>query len=596
MKKVERFLYKETVHSAGALLLILGLMLLVVGFEVLAPWPFKILIDNVLGTEPPTTNPFVRFIYQYFRSPEALGYFAVFLYFISTFAVALADYVKSTVTKASIRRLTGRFSKAAFGNLEGMSIGFYSRQKIGDYIYRLGYDVSAFGELLEEGVLPIITSAIYLITTTTIMFFIDVPLTFMALTALPFLAYGLHFFNLRVNAATKRSETLSSAAFSFLEESLTHLKVVQSFSQEDRQLKGYSRKIDVSLRSDLALHKLDYLLAFFVSIIIAVSYSAVMLYGIHAVFAGALTTGLLIVFIFYLDNLTSPVLSLIYASTATHVALTRISRMEEFFNPLRQLDRSGTIRDVPTADIIFENVTLEGAEGKVMLKNLSFTIPAGKRTIIFGGSGSGKTSVVNLLMRFVERPTAGRILIGATPIEEYDLDALRAAITYVPQEIVLFDETIRRNILFGTARATPRELSTAVRLSDSAEFIRKLPGGLDFHVGEHGGNLSGGQRQRIMLARAFMKRRANIAVFDESFSALDVKTRRQVLRNMRAFAEDKTAIIISNIFDVIHPADHVIVLNQGSLLFSGSAHRLPKELSLYNMILDNQQQDDPENA
>jgi subfamily B ATP-binding cassette protein MsbA len=161
---------------------------------------------------------------------------------------------------------------------------------------------------------------------------------------------------------------------------------------------------------------------------------------------------------------------------------------------------------------------------------------------------------------------------------------LRKTIAYVPQEITLFNDTVQNNIIFGNTHHRLSDVRKASTLADAHTFIKKLPGFYDFKVGEAGNFLSGGQRQRLMLARAFMKTDASILLFDESFSALDVRSRQIVLNNLKQFSDGKTTVMISNIFDVISLADNVVIFNHGKLLYSGPSTRLPKEISLYKMI------------
>ncbi len=593
MKYVNKVLYFEVRKNARSLFAVVLLMLGIVCFDVLSPWPFKLLIDNVLAQVPLDAESPFYFLHTLFPSSYSLGFFAVFIYFMSTFALALTEYLKSVFSKRVIKNITAEFSKEAFKSLQTIAIGFFSKQKIGDYIYRLGYDVSALGELLEEGLLPLITSMLYLIITIGIMLYIDVKLTLLSLMALPFLVGGLFVFNRRIARATKRSEFFNSVAYSFIEDTLNHLKIIQAFSQENKKTQAFDKRIETSLRNETVAYRLDFLLSLIVGAIISVSYSIVILYGIHSVFSGELSTGLLIVFILYLDNLTNPTLSIIYAITALRTASVKISRMEDFFSTHSHLDyHKGKVQKLTGLDIRFEHVSLELRGKKKILDDVSFTIESGKRTVIFGGSGSGKTSIANLLMRFIDTPTKGRIFIGGTPIEEYDISALRDTITYVPQEITLFDDTVRNNIVFGNAHHSLEDARRAAKRAAADEFIKKLPDTYDFKVGESGNFLSGGQRQRLMLARAFMKEEAEILIFDEPFAALDVHSRRTVLENVREFSDKKTLLMISNVFEVIDTADNIIVINRGKLLFSGPSSRLPKEISLYKMIADSEH--DPE--
>jgi ABC-type multidrug transport system fused ATPase/permease subunit len=585
VKKVDKILYIEIHKYAWRLVSLIFLSMFVVALDLLPPWSFKILIDNVLSAEPAELTGYLGHILVFFKTPESLGVFAVIVYFLSMFMSSLVGYVNSVSVKIYIRNLVSDFSKTAFKNVESLAIGYYNKQQIGDYIYKLSYDVSAFGELMEEGVIPLITSFFYLIITVTIMFFISGTLTMLTLLSLPFLVVSLYYFNKQITYVTKRSEFYNSLAFSFIEEVLSHLKVIQAFSQEKNESTAFNKKIDMSLDGDLNYYKIDYLLSLFVGVIIAVTYSVIMLYGIHAVFAGTLTTGLLIVFIFYLDNLTNPVISMVYATAEIKKSYVKISHMGDFFNENEKTTHDGKIANIDHGKITFRNVSLV-SDNVHMLDNISIDIEPGKRTVIFGMNGSGKSTIANLILRFND-PTSGNIYIDGVDIKNYELDSLRQNISFIPQEITLFNESIYYNIAFGNPIAKEKDVERAAQLSTADEFIKRNPRKYDFKVGESGNFLSGGQKQRLMIARALMKEKAKILIFDETFSALDVKTRETVLHNIQNFSDNKTTIIISNIFSVVSTADNVIVLNKGKVIYQGKAKHLTSELSLYRMILEN---------
>lgn len=585
MKKIDKILYRQIKSQQGTLLKLIIQSVIIVGLNLLPPWSFKILIDNVLSAEKVPLTGFLSSTLSIFSSPESLGVFAVSVYFLSMFILAFVEYINSVSIKKYVKKLVSSFSKSAFKNVESLAIGYYNKQQIGDYIYKLSYDVSAFGELVEEGLLPVITSGLYLVITVTIMSLISLPLTLMALLALPVLVASLYYFNKHITYVTKRSEFYNSLAFSFIEETLSHLKVIQAFTREDTESKKFDKKIDMSLEGDLSYYKLDYVLSMLVGIIIAFTYSIIMIYGIHAVFVGTLTTGLLIVFIFYLDNLTNPIISIVYAIAEVKKAYVKISRMEDFFIEKRKTPHAGMLSTIDGGKITFRHVSF--VIGHVhILDNVSFDLEAGKRTVIFGMNGSGKSSVANLILRFNE-PTAGNIFIDGINILDYELLSLRENISFIPQEITLFNESIYDNIAFGNPKATENDVKRAAQLATADEFIKRNQKKYAFKVGEGGNFLSGGQKQRLMIARALVKDKAKILIFDETFSALDVKTRENVLHNIQTFSEHKTTVIISNIFSVVSTADNVIVLNKGKVIYSGPAKHLSTEISLYKMILEN---------
>ncbi len=584
MKFIDKVIYKEIKPHRSHLLFVIVLMLLTVGFEALSPWPYKFLIDNVLGNEPITSDSVGRILVKWLHDPIAIGFFVVFLYFITEILLSIFEYFKSFIMKKVIRDIVFDFSKAAFNNLEAFNIGFYRQQSIGDYIYRLSYDVNALGEYIEDGVLPIITSSLYLIVTTVIMFFISVKLTLLSLIALPFLTVGLYFFNKKLDTATKYSERWNSSVFSYIDQALNQLRVIQAFTQEKKTGKRFASKLHTSLESDIHMYRLNFLLNLLVGVIIALSYSIIIANGITDVHIGAITTGLLVVFIFYLDNLTSPVLSIIFATSIIRQTHVKISRMHEFFANKSHLLDKGSITNIENPSIHFRNVTLRSEQNDPILKNVTFSLDENTLTVLIGVSGSGKSSIISLIPRLINDPSEGKIHIGNHDINDYSVKSLREAISYTPQDIILFNDTIYNNIVFGNPNASRQDVIQAAKLACAHEFIEKHPLRYDFMVGEGGNFLSGGQRQRILLARTFVKP-AKIVILDEPLSFLDLETRLRVWKNIQQHAKGKTVIIVTNIVDVISKADQVIVINEGKIIHTGKHNELLKHPKYYNLLV-----------
>ena len=585
MKQINKILYSEIKPYFGYLLLILFSILLIVVLESVSPWSFKLLIDNVLnGDQLDKEGVFYRYI-SFFTSREALGFFAIMLYFGSNLLSNLVEYSVGVLTKKLNRRIVSSFSQKAFTNLEKLSAGFYRKQQIGDYIYRLSYDVSALGTFLEEGVLPVVNNFLYLAVTIGILFFINVPLAVLALTILPLLAITLAVFNGQINRTSERSERSNSLLFAFIEEVLTQLRIVQAFNRQDKESAVFHEKEDSSLTEELTMHGFGFLMNLLIGVVIAMGYSVVLLYGVHLVFSNQLSTGLLIAFILYLDNLSQPVLSFVTAIASTKENYVKISRMDDFFNARFKEQQTGGLTLIRSPKVIFDGVSVDAGKNQNIVSDLSFEIPAGKTSVVVGVNGSGKTTVVNLILKFVY-PSAGRILVDGEDLRNYDLMTLREDIAFVPQEIVLFNESIKKNIAFGKASVSMGELRRAAEMAGAREFIERLPGAYDFEVGEEGLNLSGGQRQRIMLARAFLRNKAKILIMDEPLSALDIKTRELIMKSLKSFSKGKTTIYISNVLEIISQADHVVVLNQGKVLKSGNAKSILKEKGVARLILE----------
>lgn len=585
MKIINKILYDEVKLRWRQFIGVLVLVLIGVSFGALIPLPFKVIIDNVLGREALDKSTIVGRSLSLLTSREVLGFFMVLVYFISNMFSSVADYFASISTKKVSRGIVRSFALKAFENLEWLKIAYYKHQDVGDYLYRLSYDVSAFGNMMEDGFLPFLTNLLYLIVTIGILLAIDHRLALLALIIVPLLAFGLEIFNRKTDMAVNRSERSNSLLFSFIEEGLKQLQIIQAFNQQKRQAQIFDQKEDTALNDELRVYGLGFMLNAMIGIVVAIGYSLVLVFGMKSVFSGEISTGLLIVFIFYLDNLTNPLISLMSAITTLREQYIKVSRMGEFFNPkLHALD-AGKINNITDPTITFDKVSVVGDENQApILRNVSFKMPAGKKTVIVGVSGSGKTTIASLILRFQE-PDHGRILIGDKEIQEYSLKSLRDNIAYVPQEIFLFNDTILNNILFGQPEAEQEAVRKSVKSAIAEEFIQQTPEGYHYAVGEGGANLSGGQRQRILIARALLKNQSKILIMDEPISSLDIKTRDAFLKNLNDFTKDKTTIIISNILEIIHHADYVIAVNEGQVIHAGSSASFREQSNLAYLLL-----------
>lgn len=568
MGKVRRVIFRLLKRRIWLLAGVVLTMLAATGFSLLTPWPFKLLIDNVLGGELIDTSTWIGKILAVFTTRESLGVFVVFLYLSSNVFANLFVYAKSIVSSLVINKLEYEFSEQAFNNLEAFDYGFFRNRDIGDYIYRLSYDVSALYDLLDGGIFPITTSLLFLSIATVVLYSIDVRLTLLSLTVIPLLAISLVILNNLTTRASKRSETSNSILYSYVQQTLSQLKIIQAYSREKTTLDLYNRKMASSLDYEFRLFRLNFILSMTTGIIIALTYSLIIGLGIRSIFTGQLTAGLLLVFLYYLDNLTSPIITIIYAVSSIKQSTVRIGRLGEFFNSRYHIHDTGMMNCISDTSIEYRHVSLDGDHGEKILSDISCGFPAGSFTAVVGVSGSGKTSMTGLLLRFIDKPDDGEILIGGENILEYKLTVLRQTLAYVPQEPILPDETIRHIIAFGKESVTEDEIRNAARLAGADEFIERHPGGYDFKVGEQGNLLSGGQRQRLMLARAFV-RNARILVLDEIFASVDPKTRKYMLDNLRKYAIGKTVILVTNQLDILEDSDRVIIMRKGKITHTG---------------------------
>lgn len=585
MKITNKILYAELKPYWPQVGLILFLILLTVSFEALTPFPFKVLIDNVLGEEQIKDNTILGQLLGFITSKESLGFFMILIYGLSSMFQSITEYLTNIFDRKLSRKITQEFAERVYEALQTLGTAFYNKTEIGDYIYRLSVDTSAIGTLMEFGVIPLITNTLYLLSTIVIIFFINSQLALVACFILPILILILYIFNSEIGIASNSSERANSTLFSFIQEALSQMKIMQAFNQQRRFRERFKKLEGNSLTEKLKVDELNYLQDLLVGIIIALGYSIVILYGIRLVFTNQLSTGLLVIFIFYIDNLTYPLLNILNTASSLREDFIKVSRMNEFFVNKFKIKDTGEISEVSDFEIVFDHVTVRGNNDALILDDVSLTIPAGKTTAVVGGSGNGKTTLISLLLRFVE-PTRGKIYVGGKEIHDYSLESLRDMIAYVPQEVVLFDDSILNNIAFA-GPSTPQQVKKATKLAVATEFIESKAGEYEYLVGTEGQNLSGGQRQRIMIARAFLKDHAKILILDEPFSALDVKSRLRLMKNLEEFGKGKTVIIVSNILEVIRSADQVIVMNEGKNMQIKNAASLFNQEALAALIEGN---------
>jgi len=578
MKPVDVLLRHQFLKQFWTFMLIFFLIGLGVILEALLPFTYKMLIDNVLGKQP------LILLHYSFSSPQALSVFVISVFFIINILMSLTDYAHLYTTRIVIQNDIYAFSRLVFLNLEAYDIGFFRKIDIGDYLYRLTSDVDSIGDLMVN-LISIATSVLFLLISTIIMFLINVKLTLISFITLPFLLVSLIIFNKKALRTTKHSEFANSTLYTFMQQALKHLKNIQAYSQELLMSQEFNKKEKESLNAARKLEKVNYAYDLVVGVAIAIIYSTIFAYGVQDVFMGQLTIGFLVVFIYYLDNLTNPMISLANSIYDFKQAYTRISRLDEFFTTKSHLKDTGIITKIPHNNVKFNNVTLIGEENFVILNNISCDIPINKITIIAGISGSGKSSFISLIPRLIEKPTSGEILLGNIDITMYPLSVLRNNIAFVSQENELFNYSIQDIILFGKPDATYEEIKEASRLACADDFILQHPQGYKFKVGEGGNYLSGGQRQRLMLAQAFIKK-ADILIFDEPFSSLDQDTKKKVWNNIREFSKDKTTIIVSNVLDFISKADYLIILNNGNLEYQGEYGHLKNKEEFAKHLLD----------
>jgi ATP-binding cassette subfamily B protein len=391
-------------------------------------------------------------------------------------------------------------------------------------------------------------------------------------------------FSRKVEVLEKTKRAKESEVASIVQETMISMPVVQAFTQEDQERQRFAKATDESLTADLKKMRLSRTVRRAVQLVMASGTALVVWYGARRALAGEVTPGDLIVFAAYLKDLYGPI------GGFSELVMDFISAVVRSERIAAIIGTDLTVKDSPHAltappfegAVTFEDVTFGYKPGEPVLQRLSFTVKPGQMVALVGFSGTGKTTIVNLLLRFFD-PWQGRILVDGQDIRRFKLESLRGQMSVVLQESILFRRTIGENIAYGKPQAGFEEIVAAAKAAQAHDFIMKLPHGYDMLVSERGINLSGGQRQRIALARAIL-RNAPILILDEPVTGLDAITESQLSATLVRLMQGRTTFVIAHRLATIRQADLILVIEEGKVIERGTHAELLAKSNLYHQL------------
>lgn len=568
----------------GRVLVIVGLGLLEVVLSTLAPWPLKVVVDNVLGTEPLPgwLGPIVA---------GATGDSRVGLLVLVVVAGLMLQLVTEVVRMFDTQLQVSTGQSVAYDlrallleHLQALPLRHHSEGRTGDAVYRLEADAYCVHDLVMGGLLPLGTSFLKLLAMFAILAALDVSLAVLSLAVVPFLFLCLRYYSAKMVDRAEQVKALESTLLSRAFEILSSIRVVKGFARERYELGRFTTSGAATMNARLRLTWQESLFSVVVTGITLAGTALVLVVGGMHVLSGALTVGSLLVVIAYLAAVYNPLSSIAHTTGALQQAVVSARRVREVLALTPEpLDIPGGLdaRGI-TGDVRFESVGFAYDPDRPILSDVTFSARPGELVALVGLTGAGKTTLVSLIPRFFE-PTAGRVLLDGVDTSGYGLRSLREQIALVPQEAVLFEGTIRDNIRYGRLDASDEEVEAAARAAHVHPFVERLPHGYDTRVAEAGATLSGGERQRLGIARALLKN-APVLILDEPTSALDAISEEAVFDALARLRSGRTTIVIAHRLSTIRTANRILVLDGGRLVAQGTHRELLVSSDLYRRM------------
>lgn len=480
-----------------------------------------------------------------------------------------------------------------FDHYQKLDRNFYKKHSTGDLMNRISEDVSRVRMYTGPAVMYFINLAAVIGFSLYFMIRSDFRLTVLSLSPLPILAIAIYFVNSIINKKSERIQRLLSNLTTNAQESYSGIRVIKSYVQERAMAAYFSDNSESYRRNALGLAKTEAI--YFPSMALLVGLStliAVMAGGLDVVngVKGA-SVGKIAEFVMYIQMLTFPVSAIGWTASMTQRAAASQERINEFLHTQPEIaDEPGALAVPVKGDIQFNDVSFDYPQTGIMaLKNLNFHIKAGERVAIIGATGSGKSTLAALLLRMMD-PTSGSIVLDGVPLKNHRLKELREGISYVPQEVFLFSDSVSNNILFGNRDANEADVIQAATIASVHKEISRFKDGYATMVGERGLTLSGGQKQRISIARALVKD-PQMIILDDCLSAVDSETEKEILNSLNEFLEGKTAIIITHRIFSLMQFDRIFVLHEGGLAEEGTHEGLIKLNGRYAGLYRKQQQE-----
>jgi len=535
------------------------------------------------------------------RQPMVYSVFSTSLLLFGILVIVLAllrglflFFMRQTIILMS-RHIEYDLKNEIYNHYQELSLAFYRRHNTGDLMNRVTEDVSRVRMYLGPGIMYTINTVVLFVMVIYAMLTVNIRLAVFSVLPLPILAIIIYYVNNIINFRSEKIQERLSALSGFVQENFSGIRVIKSYVRESFVRKSFAAESEDYKTHSMALAKVQALFYPLMLLLVGLSNVITIYIGGIEVMKGNITSGNIAEFIVYLNMLTFPVIALGWVTSLVQRAAASQKRINEFLHQQPEIVSPKVEKQLIRGHIEFNNVSFIYPDtGIQALKNVSFIIKPGEMVAIIGRTGSGKSTIANLIMRMYDC-TNGEILIDGKSVKSLNLEGYRSQIGFVPQEVFLFSDTIANNIAFSADTLDVKGVQQAARDAAVYNNIMELEKGFETLIGERGVTLSGGQKQRVSIARAIVKQ-PQILIFDDCLSAVDTRTEEEILNNLGRNMLNKTSIIIAHRISTIKNADKILVIDNGEIVEHGNHQYLMEKKAVYFELYEKQLLEEEENV
>lgn len=545
------------------------------GIPMLIPLLIKYAIDGVINNHSLTNQE------KFSHLGVAIG-IALFIFLIVRPPI---EFIRQYLAQWTSNKILYDIRKQLYNHLQALSVRFYANNQVGQVISRVINDVEQTKDFILTGLMNIWLDCITIIIALSIMFFLDVKLTFAAIFIFPFYILTVYFFFGRLRKLTRvRSQALAEVQ-GFLHERVQGMSVIKSFAIEDNEAKNFDNHNKNFLQR--AFQHTRWNAYSFAAINTVTDLGPIIVIGVCSYLAitGSITVGTLAAFVGYLEQLFGPLRRLVSSFTTLTQSFASMDRVFQLMDEDYDIKNGIGAQPIKISkgQIDLKHVSFKYNENeKEVLHDINLTINKGETVAFVGMSGGGKSTLINLIPRFYD-VTQGEILIDHHNVKDFLTGSLRNQIGLVQQDNILFSDTVKENILLGRPDATDDEVVEAAKMANAHDFISNLPNGYDTEVGERGVKLSGGQKQRLSIARIFLNN-PPVLILDEATSALDLESEAIIQEALDVLSKDRTTLIVAHRLSTITHADRIVVMENGRIVETGTHQQLINKRGAYEHL------------